>query len=676
MPADVVEVARAFETQGFPLESDDVASQCLAICRQFGASADDLALSWDQFYSSNPPGKMSATPSAGAMEAFRSHFERHVASSRKSDVARTPRAFYYDKPNLLESLEDGTVDADMADASLAAITPGRGGNTPGAKTAAARAAHARYNNTRESGGGVGSPLGGGDDSSSSLGVFAPAPGSSAFSKRLAPGAVKTELNPHLAAPRAGRDAAVASPPAVTLVGAPLSRDARYMRDRVSDKAEYLERRLARFRDDVEAAHPGLDCGGAVYAASQDDVCVVGRVVCDADNGRLNEASVQLEGSVATSGGLRVRLDLRALPRYSLFPGQIVCAQGSNPSGHCVVAKRIISAVAPPMLASRASAPAFGALSMVVASGPFTCADDLAYEPLDALLRYASETKPDAIVLLGPFVDCEHKIVRGDGEEALSASFDEVFARGVRDRLEAFLESGAASGYRPAVIASPSVRDATHDAVFPQPPLLPEGAVEATGGALVVLAPNPGTFEVNGVRVAVTTQDVLRHLSAAEAAREEKAAADTKKAAPLDRMARLAAHLPGQRSAYPLFPPAPGACMDAALAAHLDMERTPDVLILPSDLNPFAKVVPRRGAGPAEAEGASPLPEKATTKKFAEEEEEEDDAFVAVNPGRVAKGNIGGTFAHVFVAEGAPKPNAAEAQPHAVARRARVDVVRV
>ena len=362
-----------------------------------------------------------------------------------------------------------------------------------------------------------------------------------------------------------------------------------------------------------------DCGGAVYAASQDDVCVVGRVVCDADNGRLNEASVQLEGSVATSGGLRVRLDLRALPRYSLFPGQIVCAQGSNPSGHCVVAKRIISAVAPPMLASRASAPAFGALSMVVASGPFTCADDLAYEPLDALLRYASETKPDAIVLLGPFVDCEHKIVRGDGEEALSASFDEVFARGVRDRLEAFLESGAASGYRPAVIASPSVRDATHDAVFPQPPLLPEGAVEATGGALVVLAPNPGTFEVNGVRVAVTTQDVLRHLSAAEAAREEKAAADTKKAAPLDRMARLAAHLPGQRSAYPLFPPAPGACMDAALAAHLDMERTPDVLILPSDLNPFAKVVPRRGAGPAEAEGASPLPEKATTKKFAEEE---------------------------------------------------------
>ena len=276
------------------------------------------------------------------------------------------------------------------------------------------------------------------------------------------------------------------------------------------------------------------------------------------------------------------------------------------------------------------------------------------------------------------MDCEHKIVRGDGEEALSASFDEVFARGVRDRLEAFLESGAASGYRPAVIASPSVRDATHDAVFPQPPLLPEGAVEATGGALVVLAPNPGTFEVNGVRVAVTTQDVLRHLSAAEAAREEKAAekADPKKAAPLDRMARLAAHLPGQRSAYPLFPPAPGACMDAALAAHLDMERTPDVLILPSDLNPFAKVVPRRGAGPAEAEGASPLPEKAATKKIAEEEEEEDDAFVAVNPGRVAKGNIGGTFAHVFVAEGAPKPNAAEAQPHAVARRARVDVVRV
>ena len=62
----------------------------------------------------------------------------------------------------------------------------------------------------------------------------------------------------------------------------------------------------------------------------------------------------------------------------------------------------------------------------------------------------------------------------------------------------------------------SVRDATHDPVFPQPPLLSSGAIEVPRSATVVCAPNPGTFTCNGVRVTACTQDVLRHLSAAEA----------------------------------------------------------------------------------------------------------------------------------------------------------------
>ena len=132
----------------------------------------------------------------------------------------------------------------------------------------------------------------------------------------------------------------------------------------------------------------------------------------------------------------------------------------------------------------------------------------------------------------------------------------------------------------------------------QPPLLEDGAVEAPRGAAVVAAANPAFFAVNGVRFAACTQDVLRHLSAAEAARDG--------AGPADRMARLAAHLPGQRSAYPLFPAARAACLDASLAAHLDMDVTPDVLVLPSDLNPFAKVVPRVPE-PAAAPAAPALP---------------------------------------------------------------------
>ena len=88
------------------------------------------------------------------------------------------------------------------------------------------------------------------------------------------------------------------------------------------------------------------------------------------------------------------------------------------------------------------------------------------------------------------------------------------------------------------------------------------------------------------------------------------------------MARLASHLPGQRSAYPLFP-AHGACLDASLASHLPMEKTPDVLVLPSDLQPFAKVCEcpgLRGDGGGERDDGG-----------------DDARFVAINPGRLAKG---------------------------------------
>ena len=423
----------------------------------------------------------------------------------------------------------------------------------------------------------------------------------------------------------------------------LATDVRFMRDRIGDKVDMLESRIGDFRRETERV-TGADASRAVYAASQDDVTVVGRVVCDSE-GRLNEASVQLEGDMANSAGMRVRLELRDVPSFSLFPGQIVRVTGANPSGHCLVAKSIVAHAPPPMCASPTSSPAFGAQSVVIASGPFTCASDLSFEPFADLLRYCEDKRPDSVVLCGPFVDCDHRVVRGDA--GVDVSFEKVFEVGVRDRLADFASRCEAGGYAPNVVLVPSVRDAVADPVFPQPPLeidtlglddlLQKERSDGKKGAGVdvIATPNPGTFTINGVRVAVCTHDVLRHLSAAEAAREDKSAAGPSGGS--DRMARLASHLPGQRSAYPLFPPAHGACLDASLAPHLAMEKTPDVLVLPSDLQPFAKVCEcpgLRGDGGGERDDGG-----------------DDARFVAINPGRLAKGNIGGTPAHVYVERG-------------------------
>ena len=47
---------------------------------------------------------------------------------------------------------------------------------------------------------------------------------------------------------------------------------------------------------------------------------------------MNASSVVLEGSLDVSYGKRVSVDLRALDKYALFPGQIVAFEGTNPSG--------------------------------------------------------------------------------------------------------------------------------------------------------------------------------------------------------------------------------------------------------------------------------------------------------------------------------------------------------
>ena len=47
---------------------------------------------------------------------------------------------------------------------------------------------------------------------------------------------------------------------------------------------------------------------------------------------MNSSSVVLEGSIDVSYGKRVAVDLRAVDKYALFPGQIVGLEGTNPTG--------------------------------------------------------------------------------------------------------------------------------------------------------------------------------------------------------------------------------------------------------------------------------------------------------------------------------------------------------
>lgn len=58
------------------------------------------------------------------------------------------------------------------------------------------------------------------------------------------------------------------------------------------------------------------------------------------------------------------------------------------------------------------------LSIFAAAGPFTTTESLVYEPLNDLLGAVRATRPDVVVLVGPFVDAEHpQVCRGRSESS-------------------------------------------------------------------------------------------------------------------------------------------------------------------------------------------------------------------------------------------------------------------
>lgn len=507
--------------------------------------------------------------------------------------------------------------------------------------------------------------------------------------------------------------------------APAAHPPRLLTDSLADRATFLEGRIGAFAAAFEAA-TGTAPAAPVGVALQDEAAVfAGRVVCDtagggsttaattAGGGRLNAASIVLEGSAALSGGGRARLDVARLtgpggPGFRLFPGQAVAVTGACPAGHTLVASALHASVPLPPASSTPHALArFSAstgpagMRVLVAAGPYTPpdGDGRDFSPLDALLSAAAgeapgapRTRPaDALVLHGPFVDAAHPA--WTSPDAPDATFAEIFAKEVVGRLAAWADVRAASGAPvPPIVLIPSVRDATGLPTFPQPPLpLPAGTP-----ACVHALPNPATFRLNEVVVGATAADPLLAIAGCEAGAGPGGGARG------DRMAGLAGALLEQRCFYPAYPPAPGACLDARRAAGEGGEGgglalgggvSPDVLLLPSDLAPFARVataaMPAPAAVKAEEGGgaAAQLSPSATATVV---------RSVAVNPGRcVRPGGGGGTVGWLEVApavevKGGSDENddddddlamdvdggGAGLRPHAVDGRARVEVVRL
>uniref|UniRef100_A0A165YAE5 DNA polymerase alpha subunit B n=1 Tax=Daucus carota subsp. sativus TaxID=79200 RepID=A0A165YAE5_DAUCS len=249
-----------------------------------------------------------------------------------------------------------------------------------------------------------------------------------------------------------------------------------------------------------------------------------------------------------SGIYEEPVDPTVASQKSLFAiGMVIGIKGDNPSGHCLIASEIIDHV--PLLDSNDenSQPskkqaldkdliqtdlshAQSEISALIAGGPFTTTDNLMFEPLTELLAYARRKQPQLLILLGPFIDSEHPEIK---KGTVNQTFDELFHHEILKRIQDHVEY---MGSAARVILVPSIRDASHDFVFPQPPFSihpPDLKDQITS------ITNPGTFSANEVKVACCTVDIIKQLSGEEISRN--AAGGSK-----HRMSTLANHILCQR----------------------------------------------------------------------------------------------------------------------------------
>ncbi|THH31178.1 hypothetical protein EUX98_g3002 [Antrodiella citrinella] len=387
-----------------------------------------------------------------------------------------------------------------------------------------------------------------------------------------------------------------------------SRKYRYMYEKVSERSEVLDDRIEELAQLVKE-HYDIPEFGDPSATTEEDIIVVGRVTLDYDSSssgpvKLNEASLALETSRAMGSGVRVpfKFDASAKIRggrlgaggIGLFPGAIVALRGKNGGGGWFMVSEVLSLPVPNARVKADEDAAKTAFSVCIACGPFTTDSDLKFRPWQALIAKLKDETPDIVVLVGPFIDATHPLIK-QGE--VDTSPEQMFKDVIINPLQDYMDSKESS----LVILVPSVKDVVSDhAVFPQAAL----DAQLFNDPRIRCVPNPSRFKLNDVTFAVSSVDVLFHLRKEEffkralpVTTDVDMTLDAPHAA--DPMANLCRHLLEQRSYYPIFP----APQEMAHEVNLDITHSellnicarsasdaPEVLISPSRLKQFSKHV--------------------------------------------------------------------------------------
>lgn len=513
---------------------------------------------------------------------------------------------------------------------------------------------------------------------------------------------------------------------------------RTMAMKLSEASEVLDDRIDEFRE-LFRESMGLDDNafGNPNYQSPSEIIAVGRIASDTSEGKLNPATVVLEGSRRYGSGRRVPLKIDGLSSYNFFPGQIVALRGTNASGDAFVVSEVLSL---PLLNQPATKPDefdtinaryldtpdsdpdnVRPLTIMIASGPYTTDQDLDFAPLQTFLDNAAEAYADSIILLGPFLDAEHPQIRsGDFDAPPNASPDQatmtdLFRYHISSALQNFNKRVPTCN----ILLVPSLRDAHHHhAAFPQDKYIKKELGLGAAGKMVQCVTNPMTVSMNEMTVGMSSIDILDMLR-----REELAGGKARTTNIYERCAR---NVIEQRNFLPVFPPTgrekqlPPAPIDTTvfkngtndttsngekkededadevqapspflpLGTMLDtsylklgemLNVRPDILITPSVLQGTVKVrCHQRPKSPSLFHGTL-FNCSSRIRILTHYLQQVVESVLVINPGTLAKRRAAGTFARVIVQPAVISDAERErglAVAHKLWERTRVDIVRI
>ncbi|AET41268.1 DNA-directed DNA polymerase alpha subunit POL12 Ecym_7448 [Eremothecium cymbalariae DBVPG len=379
---------------------------------------------------------------------------------------------------------------------------------------------------------------------------------------------------------------------------------RTMRQNLLDSADVLDEQINIFTDIIQERYNlGNSDLGDPTIQSQSALICTGRIVPDTPcDERLNMDSVAIETSRSAGIGRRIRLNLDDVKECSLFPGQLIALRGKNANGEYFKVEEILELpyldfpVSSIQDIQESQLTLDSQMKIVVTSGPYTPKNSFDFTNFSEFVeRINTKIKPHVLIMFGPFLDISHPLIKTGGIPKFPnlkfqpRTMDEIFLKVLAPILKNL-------NPKIQVILIPSTKDVLSKHVsYPQDAFsrrelqLPKNFKCVT---------NPATFQLNELFFGCSNNDIFKDV------KEIPKGPNTLSKNRLDRVAE---HILQQRRFYPLFPGNINTCKtsDDGTREHIsgaDLEVPylgltefvgdfiPDVIIIPSELTHFARVV--------------------------------------------------------------------------------------